>query len=196
MSETPENNNVPEKHGIPEKGKILISEPFLNDPNFKRTIILLTEHNEEGSVGFVLNKPTEYKLNQVVDDFPEFSSLVYYGGPVQLNTLQFIYKGENIIEGSLEIMPGLFWGGSFDILRTLIESKAVNPDDFRFFLGYSGWDEGQINEELELNSWIVNDTSIDNIFSEEPDKLWREILKGMGKKFAILASFPDNPSVN
>jgi putative transcriptional regulator len=180
----------------PGKGRILISEPFLNDPNFKRTIILLTEHNEEGSVGFVLNKPTEYKLNKVVDDFPEFDAVVYYGGPVQLNTLQFIYRGENIIEGSMEIMPGLYWGGSFDILRALIEAKAVNPDDFRFFLGYSGWGEGQIDDEMEINSWIITDTSIENIFSDEPDKLWREILKGMGKKFAILASFPDNPSVN
>jgi putative transcriptional regulator len=180
----------------PEKGKILISEPFLNDPNFKRTIILLSEHGGEGSVGFVLNRPTEYKLNQVVEDFPEFNSVVYYGGPVQLNTLQFIYRGENVVEGSLEIMPGLYWGGSFDILRTLIEANAVQPEDFRFFIGYSGWDEGQIEDELELKSWIVADSSIENIFSDEPDKLWRETLKGMGKKFAILASFPDNPSVN
>ncbi|MBZ0204469.1 MAG: YqgE/AlgH family protein [Ignavibacteria bacterium] len=184
---------MPEK---PAKGKILISEPFLNDPNFKRTIILLTEHSEEGSVGFVLNKPTEYKINKVIEDFPDFDSVVYYGGPVQLNTLQFIYRGENLIENSIEIMPGLFWGGSFDILKTLIEANAVSPNDFRFFIGYSGWDDGQIEEEMNINSWIVTETSIDNIFSEEPDKLWREILKSMGKKFAILASFPENPSVN
>lgn len=180
----------------PAKGKILISEPFLNDPNFKRTTILLSEHTEEGSVGFVLNKPTEYMLSQVIEDFPGFDAAVYYGGPVQLNTLQFIYRGENIIEGSLEILPGLYWGGSFEILRTLIDGKQVNPEDFRFFLGYSGWGEEQLEDEMEMNSWIVTETSIDNIFSDEPDKLWREILKGMGKKFAILASFPDNPSVN
>lgn len=180
----------------PAKGKILISEPFLNDPNFKRTIILLTEHSEEGSVGFVLNKPTEYNISQVIEDFPDFNSIVYYGGPVQLNTLQFLYRGENIIDNSIEITPGLYWGGSFDILKTLIESHAVSPSDFRFFLGYSGWNEGQIDEEIGINSWIVTKTSIDNIFSDEPDKLWREILKSMGKKFAILASFPENPSVN
>ncbi len=180
----------------PAKGRILISEPFLNDPNFKRTIILLTEHSEEGSIGFVLNKPTEYKISRVIEDFPEFDSIVYYGGPVQLNTLQFIYRGENLIENSIEIIPGLYWGGSFDILKTLIDAGAVNPNDFRFFLGYSGWNEGQIEEEIGINSWIVTTTSIDNIFSEEPDKLWREILKSMGKKFAILASFPENPSVN
>lgn len=180
----------------PAKGKVLISEPFLNDPNFKRTIILLTEHGEEGSIGFVLNKPTDYRIHEVIEEFPEFDSVVYYGGPVQLNTLQFIYKGENIIDGSIEIMPGLFWGGSFDILKTLIMSGAAAPGDFRFFLGYSGWTDGQIEDELELNSWIVANSSIENIFSDEPDKLWRETLKGMGKKFAILASFPENPSVN
>jgi len=180
----------------PAKGKVLISEPFLNDPNFKRTIILLTEHGEEGSIGFVLNKPTDYRIHEVIEEFPEFDSVVYYGGPVQLNTLQFIYKGENVIDGSIEIMPGLYWGGSFDILKTLISSGAVSPRDFRFFLGYSGWIDGQINDELAINSWIVANSSIENIFSDEPDKLWRETLKGMGKKFAILASFPENPSVN
>lgn len=180
----------------PEKGKILISEPFLNDPNFKRTIILLAEHSEEGSVGFVLNKPTDVKISQMINEFPDFNSLVYYGGPVQLNTLQFIYRGENVIDGSIEIMPGLYWGGSFDILKTLIESNSVSPSDFRFFLGYSGWDDGQIDDELELNSWIIAGATIENIFSDEPDNLWREVVKKMGKKFAILASFPDNPSVN
>ena len=180
----------------PEKGKVLISEPFLNDPNFKRTLILLAEHTAEGSVGFVLNKPTEYLISEVIEDFPEFDAKVFYGGPVQLNTLQFIYKGENIIDGSLEISPGLYWGGSFEILKMLIKSNAVNPGDFRFFLGYSGWGEGQIDDELEINSWIVSHTATDNIFSDEPDKLWREVLKSMGKKFAILASFPENPSVN
>ncbi|MCI0715782.1 MAG: YqgE/AlgH family protein [Chlorobi bacterium] len=180
----------------PAKGKILISEPFLNDPNFKRTIILLTEHGEEGSVGFVLNKPTAYKINDIVEEFPKFESLVYYGGPVQLNSIQFIYKGENVMDGSAEILPGLFWGGSFEILKLLIQSRQVKPQDFRFFLGYSGWGEHQIEDEIELNSWIVADTTIDNIFSDEPDKLWRDILKSMGKKFAILASFDDNPSVN
>ena len=180
----------------PEKGKILISEPFLNDPNFKRTIILLTEHGSEGSVGFILNKPTEIKLNDALENYADFDSPIYYGGPVQLNTLQFIHKAGDIIEGSIEIVPGLYWGGSFESLREKIEIGMLKPDDFRFFIGYSGWDEGQLMEEMKINSWIVADTKIDDIFSDEPDNLWRDILKGMGKKFAILASFPENPSVN
>lgn len=181
----------------PEKGKLLISEPFLLDPNFKRSIILLGEHNEEGSVGFILNKPTDLKLNMVLDDdFPDFDATVYFGGPVQINTMQFIHRAGNIIDGSIEIKEGLYWGGSFEILKLLIETKQVEPEDFRFFLGYSGWGEGQLESEMKANSWLITSASNDNIFSEEPDKLWGDVLKSMGKKFAILASFPENPSVN
>jgi putative transcriptional regulator len=180
----------------PEKGKFLISEPFLLDPNFKRTIILLSEHNEEGSVGFILNKPTDLKLNMVLEDFPEFDSTVYFGGPVQINSLQFLHKAGDILDGSVEVSEGLYWGGSFEILRLLAETKQVDPDDFRFFIGYSGWGAGQLNDEMKMNSWLVASATNDNIFSNDPDKLWSEVLKGMGKKFAILASFPENPSVN
>jgi putative transcriptional regulator len=180
----------------PEKGKLLISEPFLNDPNFKRTIILLTEHSEDGSLGFILNKPIELTLNEALEDFPEFDAQIFYGGPVQVNTLQFIHRSSIQIEGSIEIGPGLYWGGSFDSLKELAESGVLDPDDFRFFIGYSGWSEGQLGDEMQINSWIVADTKIEDIFSEEPGQLWRDTLKGMGKKFAILASFPENPSVN
>lgn len=180
----------------PEKGRLLVSEPFLNDPNFKRTIILLTEHNEEGSVGFILNKPTDLRFNDTIEDFPAFDAPVFFGGPVQLNTMQFIHRAGNILEGSIEIKPGLFWGGNYEMLGDLIEAKMVKPEDFRFFIGYSGWGDCQLKDEVGINSWIVSDARIDDIFCNEPDKLWREILKGMGKKFAILASFPENPSVN
>jgi putative transcriptional regulator len=180
----------------PEKGKILISEPFLTDPNFKRSIVLLCEHNEEGTVGFILNKKTQVKLNQLIEDFPDFDAPVYFGGPVQFNTLQFIHRAGDIIEGTTEIGDGLYWGGSFEILKILIDAKQVSPSDFRFFIGYSGWNEGQLEDEMKLNSWIVASTETENLFSDEPDKLWGDILKKLGKKFAILASFPEDPSVN
>ena len=180
----------------PEKGKILISEPFLQDLNFKRSIVLLAEHNEEGTVGFILNKPTQVKLNQLLEDFPDFNAPVYFGGPVQINTLQFIHRAGDIIEGTTEIADGLYWGGSFEVLKILIETNRVSPSDFRFFIGYSGWNPGQLDEEMKISSWIVASASLDNLFSDEPDKLWGDILKKMGKKFAILASFPEDPSVN
>lgn len=178
------------------KGNLLISEPFLNDPNFKRTLILLTEHNENGSIGFVLNKPTEYRLNDIIEDFPKFDSTIYYGGPVQLNTLHFLHKADVQIGGSIEVIDGLFWGGNYDQLKLLIEADAVKPEDFRFFVGYSGWMEDQLTDEMEINSWILHPATIENIFSDKPENLWREVLKSKGKKFAILSSFPENPSVN
>ncbi len=180
----------------PAKGRILISEPFLNDPNFKRTIILLTEHDEEGSVGFVLNRPVNLTFNETLDDFPELDSQIFFGGPVQINTMQFIYRGDYNIEGSYEIISGLHWGGSFELLKILIESNQIDAKDFKFFIGYSGWSEGQLEEELKINSWLVAETSIEKIFTEEPDNLWRDVLKDMGKKYAVIASFPEDPSVN
>lgn len=181
----------------PEKGKILISEPFMIDPSFKRTIVLLCEHdNSEGTLGFILNKPTDLTINQLVEDLPEFEAPVFYGGPVQLNTLQFVHRAGDIIEGSIKIKDGLYWGGSFEILKLLIESGHVHPSDFRFFIGYSGWSASQLENEMKVKSWIVTSSKVEDIFSDEPDKLWRDTLKGMGKKFSILASFPEDPSVN
>jgi putative transcriptional regulator len=110
--------------------------------------------------------------------------------------MQFIHRAGDIIEGSTAIIDGLYWGGSYEVLRLLIELKQVEPSDFRFFIGYSGWSPGQLDSELKINSWIVSSATTDNIFSDEPDKLWGDILKKMGKKFAILASFPEDPSVN
>lgn len=185
-----------EDNRTPERGKLLISEPFLLDPNFKRTIILLGEHTTEGSIGFILNKPTDLKLDAIIEDFPEFDAPVFYGGPVQVNSLQFIHRTNDLLEDSILIKDGLYWGGNFELLKILIDTKQVEPEDFRFFIGYSGWSAGQLCEEMQMNSWLLTDSSIDNIFSDEPDKLWTEVLKGMGKKFAILASFPENPSVN
>ncbi|MGH2574291.1 MAG: YqgE/AlgH family protein [Ignavibacteria bacterium] len=185
-----------ENNKTPEKGKLLVSEPFLLDPNFKRSIILLSEHGDDGSIGFILNKQTDLKLNMVIEDFPDFDTPVFFGGPVQINTLQFIHRSGVIIDGGIRINDGLYWGGSFEILKILIENKQVAPKDFRFFIGYSGWSARQLDNEMKLNSWIVASAENEDIFSDEPDKLWREILKNMGKKFAILASFPENPSVN
>ncbi len=88
---------------------------------------------------------------------------------------------------------GLYWGGSFDNLKELIRRYMVSPEDIRFFLGYSGWTGGQLDDEIKINSWIVTSATVDNVFSDEPDKLWADILKSMGKKFAILASFPEEP---
>ncbi len=177
------------------KGKLLISAPFLSDI-FKRSVILMTEHGEEGSVGFIINKPTEFKLHEIVEDFPEFNAKVFLGGPVQQNALNFIHKENDVLEGGVEICDGIYWGGNFELLKILIESKNVNPDNFRFFLGYSGWSPDQLNNEIKTNSWFVNNQADRNIFDGKPEMLWGKILRSMGNEYSIISTFPDDPSVN
>ncbi|MBV6479292.1 MAG: hypothetical protein HGGPFJEG_02063 [Ignavibacteria bacterium] len=179
----------------PEKGKLLISAPFLNDI-FKRSVILLTEHNSEGSVGFIINKKTDYKLHEIIDDFPEFDSPVFIGGPVQQNTLNFIHRSGDILQESFLIRDELYWGGNYELLKILITNGQLDPSDFRFFLGYAGWGPDQLAGELKTDSWFVNNSSEELVFGDNPDDLWSRVLKSMGKKYSIISTFPSDPSVN
>src|SRR4051812_7535524 len=135
----------------PEKGRLLISEPFLPDPNFERTVVLLCDHNEEGSFGFVLNKPSIVKVSEVMDSIHNLDEIVYVGGPVQQDSLHFIHRNIKL-EGAIEICDGICWGGSFESLVLMAETKQVAAQDIRFFLGYSGWGPGQLETELEEES--------------------------------------------
>lgn len=177
------------------KGKVLISEPFLPDPNFSRTVILLTEHNDDGTVGFVLNRSSTYQIHDLVDDFPSFDANVYVGGPVGLNQLFFIHTLGNKISDSQEILDGLYWGGNFEHLKLLIEANEISPDQIRFFAGYSGWSVGQLQDEIEEKSWIVAPTNKDLVMMQS-EEYWQEIMKSLGKKFQIMSNFPEDPTLN
>ena len=148
---------------VPQKGRLLISEPFLPDPHFERTIILLCEHNEEGSFGFVLNKPSETSVEEVVQDIERHSDRVYIGGPVQQDTLHFIHRHPEL-EESTEIAKGIYWGGSFERLILLLQTRQIDASDVKFFVGYSGWSAGQLEEELQADSWIVSDQTSDGLY--------------------------------
>ena len=177
------------------KGKVLISEPFLPDPNFSRTVILLTEHNTEGSIGFILNRASTYQIEELIEDFPEFNAKVYVGGPVGLNQLFFIHTLGDKIEDSQEIVKGLYWGGNFEHLKLLIEAKEITPKDIRFFAGYSGWSVDQLQNEINEKSWIVASTNSDQVMMQS-DEYWQEFMQSLGKKFKIMSSFPEDPSLN
>lgn len=180
----------------PQQGKILISEPFLPDPHFKRTVVLLTEHNKEGTVGLVLNRSYKLKINDAIADFPKFSSELFYGGPVGQGNLFFIHRLGKMIEGSNKVMKGLYWGGDFDKLKLLIDTKQITQKDIRFFVGYSGWEPGQLDRELKEKSWIVANTNSRQVMEGRSKDFWKDILKGLGKKHAIMANFPEDPSLN
>ncbi|HEX9649939.1 MAG TPA: YqgE/AlgH family protein [Cyclobacteriaceae bacterium] len=185
-------NNV-----LPQKGRLLISEPYLLDPNFERTVILLCEHNEEGSFGFVINKPSSLKFEEVVEGVSGFNENLYVGGPVQQDTLHFIHCEPELVEGGIEIDKGLFWGGDFEKILTLIDIKKVDSERFRFFIGYSGWSPGQLEKEIEENSWIVSPgLKADLLFTANSDDLWKLALNQLGGRFKIYSNYPVNPRLN
>jgi putative transcriptional regulator len=180
----------------PEKGRLLISEPFLPDPNFERTVVLLCEHNEEGSFGFVLNKPSILKVNEVMEDIAVFENIVYVGGPVQQDTLHFIHRNAEVTN-AVEIAGHVFWGGDFENLILLCDTKQIGANDIRFFLGYSGWGPGQLDTELEQDSWIVCDFVTDQLlFDTDPQIMWRKALENMGGRFSMYSNYPTDPRLN
>ena len=167
----------------PQKGRVLISEPFLLDNYFKRSIVLLTEHSSEGSVGFVLNKPVNIKINEIMSDFPEITAMISLGGPVQTNTLHYIHTMGDIIPNSINVVDNIYWGGEFDVVKRLLDSGNLNASNIRFFLGYSGWQSNQLNDELAENSWIIADIRSDEIMTPMNKHFWKKALNQMGKKY-------------
>ncbi len=181
----------------PSKGKLLVSEPFMLDPNFKRSVVFLAEHDEEGSIGFVLNQPMQLQLNDVMPpDFPKFAADLYVGGPVGQDTLHYVHSLGKQLTGSNEIMEGVFLGGDLESLKVLITDNAIAKEQIRFFIGYSGWDSGQLDKELEENTWLVSITDATHIFSNELGDLWKHTVRNMGNRYRHIANFPEEPIWN
>ncbi|MCE7042272.1 YqgE/AlgH family protein [Dyadobacter sp. CY312] len=179
-----------------KKGSLLIAKPFLGDPNFERGVILLCEYNSPGSFGFVLNQVTDLFLGDVLEETIYQDVPLHLGGPVEKNTLHFIHRRPDLISGGMEIIDGVFWGGDFEHLQKLLNMNTVKEDDVRFFIGYSGWGEGQLDEELDQDSWIVTNTTSDFIFDTPPGNFWREILRSMGGEYRSIAHYPTDPRLN
>lgn len=187
-----------QKNANPERGDLIISEPFLPDSNFSRTVVLLCEHNEEGSFGFVLNKVSNLHISDIMEGLAsKVDHEVFIGGPVQQNTLHFIHRLPNEIENSIEIKNGLYWGGNFEQLKVILENDNVSSSEIKFFVGYSGWGEGQLMDELKVNSWIVSkNIELEQIFNTKPEMLWKQALENMGGKFRMFSNYPEDPRLN
>lgn len=180
----------------PKAGAILLSEPFMHDQNFKRSVVLLCEHQDDGSLGFILNKPIQVKLNDAIEDFPPFDAELHFGGPVQTDTLHYLHNQGEMIEGSIRLNEGLYWGGNFETIKILAATNRIKPTDFKFFVGYSGWGEGQLMAEMETNSWIIVNGHADHIFNHNPENLWKSVLKNMGGRYSMISGYPENPQYN
>ncbi len=178
-------------------GRLLISEPFMMDPNFKRSVILLTEYSELGAMGFVLNHQSEYMIGDLLPDIAYSELPVFVGGPVANNTLHFIHRGPDKISGGTEIWDGMYWSGDFEEVKDLINTYQLKDNEIKFFAGYSGWTPGQLDTELADDTWIVaNKFNPDIIFTHDEQNLWREVVIGLGRRYAHIANFPENPALN
>ena len=182
----------------PKKGYLLFAEPsIIGDISFNRSVILLADYSEsDGSIGFILNKPLDYSLNDLVPiAHAEFK--VYNGGPVEQDNLYFIHKIPDLIPESIEISLGIYWGGDFDTVVDLINNGKITEEDIRFFLGYSGWEVNQLETELQSNSWIVTENIYkSNLIGKSEDSFWKEKMLELGGDYSIWSNAPENPSYN
>ena len=177
-------------------GILLISDPFLKDPNFIRTVVLLCEHKDEGSFGFVLNKTLGQKLGDLVTSAEGIRFPVYDGGPVQKDTLHFLHQCPSLITGGIEIVDGIFWGGDFENVLELLKEDKLSKNDIRFFLGYSGWSEGQLLGELNEKSWITREANKPLVFNMNTQQIWKAALQDLGGEYSQMINYPIDPQLN
>lgn len=181
---------------VAEKGKVLISEPFLSDHYFRRSLVYLCDYTEEGAMGFVLNKPLDIKVSDVLDDFPDSDFPVSMGGPVSNNTLHYMHTlGERIPE-SVPVSDGISWGGDFDLIKDLVAGGQVKAHELRFFMGYAGWSPDQLEDEMEEHAWLVGKLHPRRIMTYTDTDFWTNTLKNYRNKYRAWANFPEDPVLN
>ncbi len=179
----------------PKKGRILISEPFLPGNFFSRSTVLLVEYSATGAVGFILNKPFGSKINELFDISPGIIPEIYIGGPVGNDSLFYIHTLGDKVEGSLQIKDELYWGGNFEALKSVILSGNASGEQVKFFVGYSGWSAGQLENEITENSWLVADVDTKMVMQSNRN-FWFESVKKAGKKYETWLNFPEDPNTN
>jgi len=180
----------------PGPGILLIADPFLKDPNFLRTVVFLCEHREDGSFGFVLNRQYQNTLDELIPELEDYKFPVYYGGPVQQDSIHFLHQYPEEIPGSIEVLKGVYWGGNFDALVDMIKSGKADADKVRFFIGYSGWSDGQLGTELKEKSWLTVQATPELIFHEDYNEIWKDSLKELGGDYEMMINFPVDPQLN
>ena len=178
------------------KGKILLSSPnLLSDMIFYKSIILIVDKTEKGLTGFILNRKSDLYITKDIKSTKKVKIDLFYGGPVS-NNHYYLLKSENDHFESIKIHKNLYWGNNLEYLFNQIEDGLIDKEDVIFFQGYSGWDNEQLDDEIEKNSWIVLENGIENTFEYKESKSWNKIIKSLGKKYRIWSNSPDDISLN
>jgi putative transcriptional regulator len=186
----------PNQNQIPEKGCVLLSEPFLSDPFFKRTVVLICEHNQDGSFGFVLNNYIDVSLEEVIEQFPDWENVISIGGPVKSGNLFYLHSLGDVIPNSAKVMEGLYFGGDFDVVKKNMVSGSIKANQIRFFIGYSGWSAQQLEDEIKEQSWYITHLTPKVIMNTDDKDLWKSIMKKFGPKGRMIANLPEDPGLN
>ena len=193
---------VPDIHVAPRAGQFLLSEPFLSDPWFGRKSVFLCDHDAVGTVGLVLDNGTGRRLVDVLPDAEAWGidHEVFLGGPVHDDSLFYLHRLGDLVPDAMPVVPGLWLGGDFDGIREALAGGRAQPDSIRFFVGYSGWSAGQLDDEVQRSSWYVHDVPLEEkvriAMDTEPGDLWRRLLSQKGPGFAQVTGLPTDPSLN
>ncbi|MGY5846741.1 YqgE/AlgH family protein [Salegentibacter sp. HM20] len=181
----------------PTKGHLLVAEPsIIGDVTFNRSVVLLADHSDKGSVGFIMNKLLDFTLRDLIPEL-DVKFKVYNGGPVEQDNLYFIHRVPDLIPDSIEIADGIYWGGNFEVVMELISQSLITEKQIRFFLGYSGWDAHQLEEELHSHSWVITSNEDQNNLIERPyNSFWKDKMKELGGDYLLWCNAPENPTHN
>jgi len=176
------------------QGHLLIASPGLLDPNFRRTVVLVTEHNDEGAAGLVLNRPSPAPVSELVpqlEELVETGEQVWVGGPVQTNAVLVLGEFLDPDDAAVPLFGSLGFP-SLDEPASVVTATTRR----RVFAGYSGWGAGQLEDELARDDWIVEPAVADDAFTDDPQELWSDVLRRKGGVYALVARMPEDPSVN
>ncbi len=177
------------------KGKLLISEPLLQDDNFHKSVIFLCHHSPKESLGFILNKQASQLLNFYLNDAMSLDFPVFIGGPVDQEMLHFIHSVPEIAGGE-KITEDIYWSGDLEQIVEGIKIGEVTTNNCKFFIGYSGWGIRQLEAEIEMNAWLVAHSNTALVFNTPEKMVWNEAVKSLGKQYAPLLFMPENPELN
>jgi Putative transcriptional regulator len=187
---------IPLKTGLePEAGRLLIAEPIMQDRHFSRSVVYLTEHSLDGSMGFIVNHPASFTLSSIINHFHDIDLPIFWGGPVGLDTLHFLHSLPHEIGGE-HIDKDIYWNGNLESIPELYELGKLDATNIRFFLGYSGWGAGQLASELDVHSWLISETELWELFLVEEQKMWEYAVEQLGERYKILTNIPKSPEWN
>jgi len=180
-----------------QKGNVLIGKPnILGDSTFNRAVILIVDYNNDGVVGFIINKPTTENLNELIPEI-EKDFKIFDGGPVEKDKLYFIHSRPDLITGGINISDNLFWGGNYKNVISLINSSKIKVNEIKFFLGYSGWADIQLREEIKNQVWLLQEKiDPEELINCDKPSFWNEKVKSIGGEFLIWSNAPDNFNYN